>query len=73
MNETLVGEKHLNGIILEALLMDLRVCLLADEVSAPRSFPARSMSENFPKRDFLGPWRRMIWKTACDLEEDGRD
>ena len=47
----------------------LRVCLFADEVSAPLSFPAKSISENFPYKDFFAPWRRMIWKTACDLKK----
>ena len=28
--------------------IDSRVCLLAEDVSAPRSFPAKSMRENFP-------------------------
>jgi hypothetical protein len=50
------------------ILDGLRVCLLAEEVSAPRSFPAKSINENFPYNDFLAPWRRIIWKTACDLK-----
>ena len=51
-------------------LVHLRVCLLADDVSAPRSFPAKSINENFPYKVFLGfVFLRIIWKTACDRDE----
>lgn len=46
-----------------------RVCLLADDVSAPLSLPARSMSENFPCTLCVPGIRAIIWNTACDLEE----
>lgn len=50
-------------------LIDILVCLFAEEVSAPLSFPARSMSENFPWSVlFILFCLRITWKTACDLE-----
>lgn len=46
----------------------IRVCRLAEEVSAPRSLPARSMSENLPCTRCMPGDRTMIWNTACDRE-----
>ncbi len=46
------------------------VCLFAEDVSAPRSLPARSISENLPYRGFLAVlFRKIIWNTACDRDE----
>lgn len=44
-----------------------RVCRSALDVSAPLSFPARSIRENFPC--IFPRRRRMIWKTAWLREE----
>ena len=44
-----------------------RVCRSALDVSAPRSFPARSMRENLPC--ILPRRRRMIWNTAWLRDE----
>lgn len=48
---------------------NVRVCRLADDVSAPRSLPARSIKENFPCTLVIPGDRKTIWKIACDLEE----
>lgn len=45
----------------------MRVCRSALEVSAPRSFPARSTKENLPCT--LPLVRRRIWKQAWEREE----
>lgn len=45
----------------------MRVCRSALEVSAPRSFPARSTKENLPCTLPLA--RRRIWKQAWEREE----
>ena len=52
-------------------ILFLLVCRFAEEVSAPRSLPAKSIRENFPyKGNFLvDAFLKMIWNTACDLEE----
>ena len=51
-------------------LMYSRVCLFAEDVSAPRSFPARSIKENFPYKGFLAVlFLKIIWNTAWDRDE----
>ena len=46
------------------------VCLLAEFVSAPRSFPAKSIRENFPCKGLLLVFTlKTIWKTAWLLDE----
>lgn len=46
-----------------------RVWRFADEVSAPRSLPAKSTRENFPwRRVGLARGRRMTWNTACERD-----
>lgn len=47
----------------------LLVCLFEDCVSAPRSFPAKSINENLPWTLFATGLCKMIWKTACDRDE----
>ena len=46
-----------------------RVWRLADDVSAPRSLPAKSTKENLPCNREFGRVRKIIWKTACEREE----
>jgi len=48
---------------------DLLVCLFADDVSAPLSLPARSISENLPWMRLMPGVRTTIWNTAWDREE----
>lgn len=38
-------------------------------MSAPRSLPARSMSENFPCTRCMPGDRTTIWNTACERDE----
>lgn len=45
------------------------VCRFAEEVSAPRSLPAKSINENLPWIRFKPGDLTMIWNTACDLDE----
>ena len=48
---------------------NLLVWRLAEEVSAPLSFPAKSTKENLPWSRELERGRRITWKTACEREE----
>lgn len=54
---------------IEEITRNSRVCLLAEDVSAPLSLPARSIRENFPWTLSVPGIRAVIWKTAWDRDE----
>lgn len=54
---------------IEQITWNSRVCLLAEDVSAPLSLPARSIRENFPWTLSVPGIRAVIWKTAWDRDE----
>ena len=55
----------------EVLISELsvRLCLLCDLVSDPRSLPARSTSESFPLSFLLSLSLNTIWQIAWEREE----
>ena len=47
----------------------MRLCLLWDFVSDPRSLPARSTRESLPLSFDVDFSRKSIWQIACDLDD----